>query len=193
MGIVEDMFYDQPKHAPPEAVRDELREFVLHYFLRVSAFERPEAYAAADANPPPRAFPRLSWCPTYEANKVGFGFSQQYYKLKASGRYGKFTSEEQSRIVDLRRIGTEFEWIVLKVRIFDFNVALRARGQESARAVVPLREESYLVLSPEFVVADDRPGPGLLGRYGFGYAFIEDPVNAGALAYGPASSRPPSS
>ncbi|HEY1379876.1 MAG TPA: hypothetical protein VGF55_23950 [Gemmataceae bacterium] len=188
MGLVEDLLYDQPKHAPPGAVRDEFREFVLHYFMRVSAFERPEAYAEVDAPPPPRPFAGLSWCPTYEANKTGFGFSQHYYKLKGSGRVGKFPADERFRIVDLRRIGTEFEWVVLKVRIYDFNLTLRARGQESARVVVPLREESYLVVSPEFVFADDRPGPGLLGRYGLGYAFIPYPDTA-LLAYGPGQFR----
>ncbi len=182
MGTVEDLLYDQPKHAPPEQIRDELREFVLHYFMRVSAFERPEAYAAADG-PPPRAFPQLSWCPTYEANKLGFGFSQRYYQLKGSGRFGKLPSDQQSRVMDVRRIGTEFEWVVPKVRIYGFNVTLRTRGQESVRVVVPLREESDLVLSPEFVVADDRPGSGLLGRYGLGYAFIPGP-DTSLLAYG---------
>src|SRR5262245_51368165 len=36
MGLVEDMLYDQPKQAEPGKIRDELREFVLHYFLRIS-------------------------------------------------------------------------------------------------------------------------------------------------------------
>src|SRR5262249_3716985 len=131
MGIVEDMLYDQPKGgADPQKVRDEFREFVLHYFMRVSAFERPEAYAEQGRKPPKR-FPSLSWCPDYEAQKVGFGYSQWYYKLKGSGRIGKFSDDERFRIVDLRHVGTTFEWIVVKVRIYDFNLTLRPRGQES--------------------------------------------------------------
>src|SRR5947209_5316237 len=89
MGIVEDMLYDQPKTSGPEKVRDELREFVLHYFLRISAFERPEAYADADSSASPRFLPALSWCPTSGAQKSGFGYTQLYYKRRDSGAVGK--------------------------------------------------------------------------------------------------------
>jgi hypothetical protein len=185
MGIVEDMLYDQPKTSPPEKVRDEFREFVLHYFMRISAFERPEAYADASNAAPPRFFPTLSWCPTYEAQKSGFGFSQLYYKLRDSGAVGKFADGEQTRIVDLRRIGTTYEWFVTRVRVYDFNLTIRPRGQESLQIILPLREESYLVLSPDFLVYEDDPTPEVLGRYGFGYAFIKDPFSTGPIAYGP--------
>jgi hypothetical protein len=185
MGIVEDMLYDQAKQAPVEKVRDELREFVLHYFMRISAFERPEAYAEAGNTAGPRFLPTLSWCPTYEANKSGFGFSQLYYKRRDTGQIGKFRTDQQSRIVDLRQIGTTYEWIVTKVRIYDFNLTIRPRGQESLQFILPLKEESYLVLSPDFLVHEDNPSPQVLGRYGFGYAFIKDPFSSGPIAYGP--------
>jgi hypothetical protein len=112
-----------------------------------------------------------------------------YFKRKDSGRVGKFPPDQRSRIVDLRRIGTEFEWVVVKVRIHDFNLTYRPRGAESLQFVLPLREESYLVISPEFVANEDNPGPELLGRYGVGYAFVEDPVNPGPFAYGPGQFR----
>jgi hypothetical protein len=57
MGIVEDLLYDQPKQAGPQQIRNEFREFVLRYFMRISAFDDPEAYA--QPGPPPlRRFPR---------------------------------------------------------------------------------------------------------------------------------------
>ena len=185
MGIVEDMLYDQPKTSVPEKQRDELREFVLHYFMRISAFERPEAYADAGNTTGPRFLSSLSWCPTYEARKTGFGYSQVYYKLRDSGTIGKFAEAQQHHVVDLRRIGTRYEWIVVKVRIYDFNLTVRPRGQESLQLILPLREESYLVVSPDFLVNEDDPSPDLLGRYGFGYAFIRNPVAPSAIAYGP--------
>jgi hypothetical protein len=185
MGIVEDMLYDQPKTSAPAKVRDELREFVLHYFMRISAFERPEAYADANNTAPPRFLPSLSWCPTYEAQKSGFGFTQLYYKPRDSGVVGRFPPDRQARIVDLRQIGTKYDWIVTKVRIYDFNLTVRPRGQESLQLVLPLREESYLVVSPDFLVNEDDPTPEILGRYGFGYAFIKNPVRPGPIAYGP--------
>ncbi len=127
----------------------------------------------------------LSWCPHYEANKRGFGYSQVYYKLRASGQIGKFPIEDEFAIVDLRDLGTKYEWIVTKVRIYDFNFTIRPRGQESVQVVIPLREESYLAMSPDFIVNEDNPSPQVLGRYGFGYAFIKDPRPTGPLAYGP--------
>src|SRR5262249_40418110 len=36
MGLVQEMLFDQPKQAAPEKVRDEFREFILHYFMRTS-------------------------------------------------------------------------------------------------------------------------------------------------------------
>jgi hypothetical protein len=185
MGIVEDMLYDQPKTSGPEKVRDELREFVLHYFLRISAFERPEAYADADNTAPPRLLPSLSWCPTYEAHKSGFGYTQLYYKRRDAVAPGKVPEERRAHIVDVREIGTTYDWLVAKVRIYDFNLTVRPRGQASLQVVLPLREESYLVLSPDFLVDEDNPSPDILGRYGFGYAFIRDPFPTGPIAYGP--------
>jgi hypothetical protein len=185
MGTVEDMLYDQARGSAPAQVRDELREFVLHYFMRISAFERPEAYADANNTAPPRLLSSLSWCPTYEAQKTGFGFTQLYYRRRDSGLIGKFPDDQASRIVDLRQIGTTYEWIVTKIRIYDFNFTIRPRGQESAQFILPLKEESYLVVAPDFLVDEDDPSPDVLGRYGFGYAFIKDPFSSGPIAYGP--------
>src|SRR5262249_531095 len=131
MGIVEDMLYDQPKTSGPEKVRDELREFVLHYFLRISAFERPEAYADANNTAPPRFLPSLSWCPTYEAQKSGFGYTQLYYQRSNAAAPGKFPEDQRAHIIDVREIGATYEWIVAKVRIYDFNLTVRPRGQAS--------------------------------------------------------------
>jgi hypothetical protein len=184
MGIVEDMLYDQPKQGSAEKIRDELREFVLHYFLRISAFERPVAYADANNTAAPRFLPGLSWCPTYEAEKTGFGFSQHYFKPKG-GAVGAFPPEEQEHIVDLRDVGARYDWVVLMVRIYDFNLTVRPRGQEGVQFILPLKEESYLALGPDFLVNEDEPEPGVLGRYGFGYSFIHNPFRTGPIAYGP--------
>src|SRR6266852_3569195 len=179
MGIVETMLYDQPKQGSAEKIRDELREFVLHYFLRISAFEQPEAYAEIGRATTPPAFPSFSWCPDFEAHQSGFGFSQHYYKLAGSGTIGVFPENERSAVVDLREIESKYEWLVAKVRIFDFNFTIRPRGQQSLQFVLPLREQSYLALSSDFITNEDNPEPGVLGRYGFGYAFIKDRSDTG--------------
>jgi hypothetical protein len=185
MGVVEDLLYDQSRQVAPERVRDEFREFVLHYFMRISAFEQPEAYAAP-GRPSPLAYRAgLSWCPGEESQKAGFGFSQLYYKRADTGAVSKFPRHEQFACVDLRTIGPLYLWTVCKVRIFDFNLRFQPRGRESVSLAIPLKAENYLVLSRDFIANRDDPAPGVLGEYGFGYAMIRDTSDESVFAYGP--------
>lgn len=184
MGTVDESLYDNVKQSSLEGVRDEFREFVLRYFMRVSDYKEPQAYTEERGKPRTRYMAGLSWCPQAFDSDRGFGFSQHYYKLRETGEIGKFRHYEAASIIDLREIGTKYEWIVLKVRIFNFNLNLRLIGSDEAQLVIPLVEESYLVVSRDFVFDDDAPAPDVVGRYGFGYAFIRNP-DTGFLAYGP--------
>ena len=189
MGEVEDMFYDQPKSADVETFQRELREFVLHYFLRISDYRRPEAYLEARSRQRVPGLELLSWCPDEDVERRGFGYSQVYYKLRTNGQIGKFAPDKQDRIVDLRRIGDEFEWVVVKVNIFNFRFEFEPFGSGLPQVAVPLQESSYLLLSRDFIVDDetasvDRDGQRVQGRYGFGYAFLRDP-GEDLLGYGP--------
>lgn len=190
MGNYQSLLYDQPRtpaNLNREAavwMRNQIREFVLRYFMRVSSFREPEVYVESGRTATPRYLERLSWCTEPDILREGFGFSQHYYKLRDTGEIGKFCDRDQSAIVDLREIGQKYEWIVVKVRIFDFNFTFKPLGTESISISVPLTEESYLVLSPEFITTEDEPSRGMLGRYGLGYAFIKDPAQ-GLIAYGP--------
>jgi hypothetical protein len=182
MGVVDEMLYDQAKRPQGKRFQRELREFVLRYLLRVSDFRQPEV---STRPAPPRARSVLSWCPEPQVRRGGFGFSQHYYKLRSSGAVGKFTSGEEFAIVDLRDLGERYEWIVLKVRIFDFDITFRLPGSSRGRLVLPLEEESFLVLSRDFIVDEERPAPGVAGRYGFGYSFLKRPSGRDAIVYGP--------
>lgn len=185
MGTVDNSTFDRPKQATSNLVRDEFREFVLRYFMRVSDYRQPQAYLTEEEERATAGYGKgISWCTRREPSDIGFGFSQHYYKLRETGEVGKFHRREQWTIVDLREIGTRYEWIVLKVRIFNFNMSFRVLGSDQAKLVIPLIEESYLVLSSEFVLNQTDPEPGVLGRYGFGYAFVRN-ESAGLLAYGP--------
>jgi len=190
LGNFQAMLFDRPK-APPEGmvaaaqwIRQQLREYVLRYFMRVSDFRQPQGLRA-DEGPIPSPYLRpFSLCPQEDAQRIGFGFSQLFYKLRVSGQIGRFPKEEQYAIVDLREIGQKYEWIVLRVRIFDFNFTYRPFGAENPQVVLPLSEASYLVLTRDFTAYEDDPAPGVLGRYSLGYAFIKDPTS-GLLAWGP--------
>jgi hypothetical protein len=130
----------------------------------------------------------LSWCPREDILRQGFGFIQCFYKLRESGRIGKFSEAEATAIVDLREIGSRYDWIVVKVRIFDFSFTLQPFGSDGPALSLPLTEESYLVISPDFILNEDNPSPDVLGRYGLGYSFIRDPTE-GLVGYGPGQFR----
>jgi hypothetical protein len=190
MGNYQEMFYDRtrtPASLNRESaawLRDQLREFVLRYFMRVSAFRQPEAYVESNRRRLPRALSGLSWCNEPDILRQGFGFTQHFYKLRGTGEVGKFPAGSESAIIDLRELGVKYEWVVVKVRIFDFAFVFRPFGPDGPSLTVPLAEESYLVLSRDFILNEDDPAPETLGQYGTGYAFIRDP-GRGLIAYGP--------
>lgn len=194
MGNFQTMFYDRPRtpanlnRQAAEWMHDQIREFVLHYFMRVSAFRQPEAYVESGKVVLPGYLEPLSWCPQEDILRQGFGFTQCYFKLRESGRIGKFSEAEGTAIVDLREIGSRYEWIVVKVRIFDFSFTFQPFGSDGPALSLPLAEESYLVISPDFILNEDNPSPDILGRYGLGYAFIRDPTE-GLVGYGPGQFR----
>jgi hypothetical protein len=187
MGNVQDMLFDRAKIPPhfakqdTEWTRQQLREFVLRYFMRVSSFRAPEAAVDDDGSAVSSWLSRISWCPTPDVVREGFGFSQLYYKTVA-GEVGKFC--DASAIVDMREIGHKYEWIVLKVQIFNFSVPVRLFGTSGPELLFNLDEESYLVVSRDFVLDRNCPAPGTLAQYGVGYAFIKSPKPE-FLAFGP--------
>jgi len=188
MGLVQEMLFDQPKQALPVKVRDELREFVLHYFMRVSAFHQPASYVPAEqlrkANVS-RAFQPFSFCPSPVDTRSGFGYTQLYYKLRESGVVGKFPRHLQPRIADLRRMEDIYEWIVLRVDIFNFNLSFTPFAGGLFSLNFPLREESYIVISRDFVVNLDNPTFDRLGQYGLGYALLKPAPRRTIFGYGP--------
>ncbi len=193
MGNFQDMFYDQPRtpinlnRRAAEWMGNQIREFALRYFMRVSAFRQPEVYVESKQSLS-SYLERLSWCTQPGILRQGFGFKQHYYKLRGSGQIGKFSEREETAIVDLREIGEKYEWLVVQVRIFDFNLRFRPFGVDGPELSLPLTEQSYLVLSRDFILNEDNPSPNCLGRYGLGYAFIRDPTQ-GLIAYGPGQFR----
>jgi hypothetical protein len=183
MGDVQDMGYDWPK-ALHTNWPDQLREFVLHYFLRVTDFREPEAYVEPSGTMWPVRWP-IGWCPEKHSRIGGFGYQQLFYKLSASGEIGKFAEEDRFAIVDLREIGEKYKWILAKGRIFNFNLSFAPWGLDLPYLEVPLKEETFLVLSPDFIVDEDNPEPGVAKRCGVGYALLDNPGSGGLLAYGP--------
>ena len=188
MGLVQEMGFDKAKQAHPEMVRDELREFVLHYFMRVSSTHEPEAfiprnqYTKADVR---SALQPFSFCPEPRETEAGFGYTQLYYKLRESGYVGKFPVHLQPRIVDLRRMNDIYEWIALQVNILDFNLTYTPFADGLFSLVFPQKEETYIAISRDFISNEDNPSPDLLGRYSIGYALLKPAPRKTIFAYGP--------
>lgn len=188
MGVLQEMPFDNPKQAAPEAVRDEFRQFILHYFLRVSSFQLPDFYVGEGAikHSDVRHFIQpFSLCPESTDARGGFGYSQLYYKLKGSGLIGKFPRKDEYRIIDLRQIGEQYEWIVLKTRVFDFNISFSPFGPNAFTINIPLNEETYLAINQDFITNRDNPTPDLLGQYGVGYVLLKPAPHKSFFAYGP--------
>lgn len=196
MGCCQRMFYDRPKvesSSPAECrtvLEDQLRAFVLRYFMRISVFPAPRSaddrieHAAARRrapNPPRPLDPRTQG----RLRSFGFAFSQRYYKT-LDGAVGRFPPDARATIVDLRQLAERYAWIVVKLRVLDFAFTWAPLGSEGPRISLPTPAESFIVLSPDLIT--DRPSDPAAGRreghYGLGYAFIKDP-RCGPLGYGP--------
>jgi hypothetical protein len=188
MGLVQEMVFDKTKQTSPELARDELREFVLHYFMRVSATREPDAFIPRDqyTKSDVQTFLQpFSFCPQSSNSFAGFGYSQLYYQLREQNYTGKFPVHLQSRIVDLRRMSDIYKWIVLEVDIFDFNLSYTPFAEGAFSIVFPQREQTYIAISQDFVVNQDKPSPGVLGRYGIGYALLKPAPSKTIFAFGP--------
>jgi hypothetical protein len=190
LGDLQDLFYDNikaPSVATPAGVRwmrDQLREFVLHYFTRISSSFLPKSFEPGAPSPPAFLNP-FGLCPGKNVQREGFGQTQLYYKLRETGRVGKFPERDQYAVVDMREIGTKYEWIVGNAQMFSFDVSFVPLGYNLPYALVPLREGQLGVISKQFIINEDDPSPGVAGRYGYGLATLKDPSDKTAFAYGP--------
>ena len=180
MGDVPDMYYDRPKGHNLHNWRDQVREFALRYFMRICAFQLPEA---REGIPPKEVFfERLSLCPKDQTENRGFGFRQLYYK-RADGMVGKFCEQDAYAVIDVRELFDTYEWVVAKVNIFNFNVRLPT-DPTRAGIQIPLSNESVNVILHRDLVHIQNNPDGISGEYSFGYATLKS-TTPSFLAYGP--------
>ena len=189
MGNFQSMFYDELKaragqqQASAQWMRDQMRMFILKYFMRISDFREPEGVPSPQAATTPLILKPVSICQKNDPQRIGFGFSQLFYKAASDGRIGRFVEAEKNVIIDLRRIGKEFEWILVYVDIYDFSFAYKPFAGNTPSFDLPLKTGSYLVINKDFITIDENPEDGL-ATYGFGYSFVRNP-RPGILNYGP--------
>jgi hypothetical protein len=174
MGCYQEMLFDRPRIAG-RRWRENLREYVLHYFLRTASFREPVAAGGGDFGIIPQAFRALSL--DVDTSMRGLGFTQQYYRL-VTGEIGKFAPEDRRAVADQRQLGNPFAWIVMKANIHDYKLVLRPFGNAGPQLAFPMRQETWLVTGPGFLV--DRED-----EFGLGYAILRRAQTGRFLAYGP--------
>lgn len=186
-GVVQDQLFAWPKAPPgsqpdPAWVRAQLREFVIKYFMRMARTQPPRR--AEDARPAATEGPDGSASRAFD----GWGYSQMYYKRAATGAIGKFADDQRARIVPLDEVGGTYSWVVLKVNIYQFDYAMRLPGAVNGpRLNLSMTQTVHVVMTPDFLLDEENPDAGVLGRYGYGYSVVPDPTQHTLVAAGPAS------
>ncbi|HVT19298.1 MAG TPA: hypothetical protein VHQ90_24355 [Thermoanaerobaculia bacterium] len=179
-GVVQGQLYDYPKAPPgldrvdPLWVRSQVKEFVLNYFMRLTSAMPPPVAAWSPKAQPPDLLRPFSQCDPGKAQRYGWGYQQCYYKLKATGQIGKFPASRSYEIIDLREVGTRYDWVVFLVTIFHFDIVLPPAGAHGPKIVIGMPQPVYTVMTPDFVVNQENPAPGVLGEYGYGYSVVQD-------------------
>src|SRR5215472_7983151 len=190
MGLVQEMGFDRPKAGTAEQARDQVREFVLRYFLRVTNVRPPQPdsqLGIGSLTGPLLGLLRLG--PPRTDIEEGFRYTQLYYKEAGTGRIAAFPASEGRNIMDLRDLGAKLEWIILSARPFDYELDIAPIGPAGPRLVLPLPDTPVLAINPQMVIDQEYPAPGVLGRYGFTYALLDDPDIRGPQVYGPAQYK----
>jgi hypothetical protein len=171
-GVVQDQAFRWPK-LPPACARDpqwmkaQLREFVLRYFMRMAGTQ------------PPR---------NETTGSEGWGYRQMYYSLAATGAVGKFPISQQTRIVPLDDVGPTYRWIVFLVNIHQFDMSFGIPGVSNGPNVtLSMTQPVYTVMTPEFLLDEENPEPGVIGRYGYGYSVVPNLAHRTAVTSGPST------
>jgi hypothetical protein len=189
-GVTQEQLFDFPKvpagmaGRDPKWVRGQVREFMMRHFMRLTYAAVPNLLPQGPRRQPPRATAPFSRCGRDGSVSYGWGYEQWYYKLAGSGEIGKFPDSQRYRIIDLREIGSKYSWVVFKVDIFHFDFTIPP-VPTGPQLNIPLPQPVYTVCTPDFVVHEENPAPGVLGDYGYGYSVVPNPNYKTFFAAGP--------
>ena len=185
MGSVAEELFDVSKSFPHGNLIPQLREFVLKYFLRISDFRAPESYVGPDRQSPLWFLDPFCFCRKPRDDREGFGFSQIAIKRNHESHPIPVDRSIKFRIPDLRRVGNEIDWILLRVNLFDFALNYRPFGDVLPSLQIPLNEETAVVASAGFITDSHSHDKHRIAQFGFGYSIFPPPRQTGFLAYGP--------
>jgi hypothetical protein len=187
MGASQEMLFDRTDSTESGAVenaREQFKEFLFRYMLRSSSYLQPRSWTTIPGQLYSHAVP-FSPCVSDDENRAGFGYSQHYFKLRDDFRIGKFSERQSPAIVDLRDVQSNYDWLLLSVRIFNFNLSYSPGGSALPSVNLPLREDSRVILAPQFLTIDETERADRIAEYGFGYALLNEESESSVLSYGP--------
>lgn len=202
-GDVQEQFFDQPKELAggakmPAGWSQQLREFVLRYFLHISSSHQiePMPQRVGAAKSPPLSF--LSACLKDRHARGGIGFYQLAYKKKDGGKVGWFPKAQQSDFVDVTEIGTKYDWVLAVARLYQFSITIYPAGQIFPFTFVDPYEHVYVLFMPEFVVDEPKVGGKrtvvdpetgkehkIVAEYGFGFSLVQNLSSYAPITIGP--------
>jgi len=185
VGVIQDQLMRWPKLPPdrprdPDWMRAQLRAFILKYFMRMAGTQ--PAYRAGpvggDAKPGSGSDDRLGW-----------GYRQKFYKL-ADGTVGKFTPAQQTALIALDEVFPKYLWIVYEVKIHQFDMSFGVPGAANGPTFnVSMTQPVHTVMTPRFLVDEQRPQPGVVGEYGYGYSVVPNPTLDPIVTDGPSAIK----
>jgi len=195
MGEIQDLLFDStrstsakpPAKAELEKINEQLREFALHYFMRTTA---PRAAIAEPVKSHPAPF--LKWldqAPRMNDEREDIGFFQLYGQRIGTQEIEVFKKSEQSAVMDMRDLVKDYDWVLVKARLFDFqllfNVLPPVLGFQFPFAFEDTQEFLYGLVTPAFFCDEQKPRKGVLGEYGMGFALVAPPADQSPLTVGP--------
>lgn len=190
MGHTGDYFFDRTQGTSDEiaenagAMVDQAREFALGYWLRVQAWAQPQPYPELGRLQPPVLLRGLSMAPPLDPELSGMANLLRHYKLRETGEVGWFPRESAQAIIDVRELQDKYEWITIARSLLNFDLSLSFGPDQSLSLSAPLNTVMHLVLSSGLTVNELAPGPGTLGVFGTGCAFMAQTGTA-PVAFGP--------
>lgn len=203
-GTNQNMLFHRPlgdkrnNDAYAEIIREQVKGFVFNNFMAVASQVQPKYVPRKPEERPPRWMSPFAWGRPVGKIIDGWRYKQYFFKLSENQEVRKFTEHYRDKPVDLRYISAGLEWILYRVNIPSFRMR-QPSFTDGAQVMVPFNTNVWVIMTPDFLVHEDNPkdpptlipaSGKIIGRYGFGYSFIQVPEKDTFLAYGPGHLGP---
>jgi hypothetical protein len=115
----------------------------------------------------------------------GFGYFPLLRKECRSGRVVAFGDPGRASELDLSRVGTDYDWVTLKVEIYDFVRCVPAMRPHVKTLSRFIKEAAYITACSDFMQCHFPDGEKIAEECGLGYAFLPAVVHPNPFGYGP--------